>query len=126
MIGRAQAALFLAAILSIAPSDPVLAQEARRNAAEPDRLWLAPVELLPLPADTLIGSALTQRDDCDPIWDGFLAGILPGIGASFLYLGAGNCEHACSTRAVIIGWGAAGAAIGGLVDQIHCGERERP
>lgn len=62
-------------------------------------------------------SRLPADRECDPIWDGFLAGILPGIGISWLTIASRECTD-CTAR--MVAWGAAGAGIGGLLDQLHC------
>ncbi|MGH7567062.1 MAG: hypothetical protein ACREK2_09555 [Gemmatimonadota bacterium] len=66
--------------------------------------------------------------ECDPIWDGPLFGVLPGIAVSTFVVAFSFCgetaDDDCGSR--IIFGGIAGAGAGLLLDKLHCAGKEAP
>ena len=66
--------------------------------------------------------------ECDPVWDGPLFGVLPGIAVSTFAVAFSFCgetaDDDCGSR--IVFGGIAGAGAGLLLDKLHCAEKSAP
>lgn len=66
--------------------------------------------------------------ECDPVWDGPLFGVLPGIAVATFQVAFSFCgetaDDDCGSR--IIFGGIAGAGAGLLLDKLHCAEKNAP